>query len=253
MSPAPRWTRALLRSRPVRALFETLVDDHRERHDSCVAVAVRAALVNQTPGDYLEFGVHTGRSFVTAAQVHARDRARVLAWPDFRGVDAAALPPMRFFAFDAFDRGFPEPAGPDASELRPVQWSAGGMRTREADFLETCRRAGLDMSRVHVLAGYFADTLTEAARREHGLERAAVAHFDCDLYASTARALAFCEPLTDVGSVFIFDDWFRFRGSERHGQHRAFAEWRQEHPRFGFRELHRWRAGAVAFICSRAD
>lgn len=254
MSVVRRSARALLRSRPVRALFEALVDDHRERHDSCVAVAVRTALVNQTPGDYLEFGVHTGRSFVTAAQVYARDRARVLAWPDFRGVDPAALPPpMRFFACDAFDRGFPEPAGPDASPLRPAQWSAGGMLTREEDFLATCRRAGLDMERVHVLAGYFADTLTDAARREHGLERAAVAHFDCDLYASTARALAFCEPLTSVGTVFVFDDYFRFRGSERHGQFRAFAEWCQEHPRFGFRELHRWRANSVAFICSRAD
>jgi len=219
-----------------------------------VAVAVRAALVNQTPGDYLEFGVHTGRSFVTAARVYERDRARLLAWPDLRGVDPEALPaPMRFFAFDAFDRGFPEPSGPDASPWRPAQWRAGGMVTREADFRATCRRAGLDPERVHVLAGYFADTLTDAARRDHALECAAVAHFDCDLYASTAEALAFCEPLTRVGTVFVFDDYFRFRGSERHGQFRAFGEWRQAHPRFGFRELHRWRANSVAFVCSRAD
>ena len=253
MSAANRWIRALLRSRPVRGIFESLLDDYRDRHDSSVAVAVRATLVNQTPGDYLEFGVHTGSSFIRAMQVYDRDRARIHAWPDFRGVDPASLPaPMRFFAFDAFDRGFPEPTGPDASPLKPVHWTAGGMLTREEDFLASCRAAGLDPERFHVFGGYFEDTLSEAIRAQHAIECAAVAHFDCDLYASTRTALAFCTPLTHVGSVFVFDDYFRFRGSEHHGQVHAFAEWREANPGFGFRELTRYRANSVAFICSRA-
>ena len=66
-------------------------------------------------------------------------------------------------------------------------------------------------------------------------------------------ALAFATALTQVGSVYIFDDFFRFRGSERHGQFRAFEEWRERNPRFGFRELVRYKANSVAFICSRVD
>ena len=103
-----------------------------------------------------------------------------------------------------------------------------------------------------MLAGYFEDTMSDALRSEHRIEQVAVAHFDCDLYSSTCTALAFCLPLTRLGSVFVFDDYFRFRGSEHHGQFRAFAEWQAQNPDYGFRELARYRANSVAFICSRA-
>lgn len=85
------------------------------------------------------------------------------------------------------------------------------------------------------------------------MESAAVLHFDCDLYTSTCEALTFATSLVKVGSILIFDDYFRFRGSERHGQYRTFHEWREANPGFGFRELARYRANSVAFICSRAD
>ncbi len=249
-----RLLRGALRSRALRAVTASLIEDHRERHDSCVAVAVEAAVVNQTPGDYLEFGVHTGRSFVRAFERYERMRRTLLGYRDFQSVPASRLPaPMRFFAFDAFDRGFPEPEGPDATELRPLHWEAGGMVTTEAEFVRSCHDARLDMDRVVVVPGYFEETATDALKSRHRLERAAVAHFDCDLYGSTRDALAFTTSLTQLGSVYIFDDYFRFRGSERHGQYRAFEEWRKRHPNLGFRELARYRANSVAFICSRVD
>lgn len=146
--------RSILHSRPLRAVFATLMEDYREANLLCVAVAVNASVVNQTPGDYLEFGVHTGRSFIRAYQCYERTRRAVLGWRDYQNIDPSRLmPTMRFFAFDAFDRGFPEPTGPDASDLKPLHWTAGGMLTAERDFRAACDRAGLDRSRIYVLAG----------------------------------------------------------------------------------------------------
>ncbi len=254
MGPVRKLLRAVLRSSPVRRGVEFLVEDYLEANASSLALAIRSSVVNQTPGDYVEFGVHTGRSFIRAYRCYERAARELLAYGDLQPENRESLPlHMRFFAFDAFDLGFPEPSGVDGSELRPVLWNPGGMRTPQRDFVASCKKAGLNMDFVQVTPGYFADSLTRDAKVRLELERAAVIHFDCDLYQSTLEALHFSTSLIQLGTVLVFDDYFRFRGSEQHGEYRAFREWREANPRFGFREFNRHKAHSVAFICSRAD
>jgi hypothetical protein len=53
---------------------------------------------------------------------------------------------------------------------------------------------------------------------------------DCDLYESTVPVLEFITPLLQQGTILIFDDWFRFRGSRHHGERRACHGWLQRNP-----------------------
>lgn len=160
------------------------------------------------PGDYLEFGVYRGTSFVTA----------------WKAARARRLDGMRFFAFDSF-QGLPE--------------GEGDGRFRQGDFVSDAElfrrvvdRAGVDLERVRVVEGLYDETLTAETKRRHDLRRAAVVHVDCDLYSSAVRVLDFVEDLVVPGTVLLFDDWHSFGArSEEMGEARAFKEWRL-HERF---------------------
>ena len=72
---------------------------------------------------------------------------------------------------------------------------------------------------VRVVKGRFEDSLTPALAAEVG--RVSLAHFDADLYASTASALAWLTPLLGPGSLLLFDELF----GEDPAEERAFTEW----------------------------
>jgi len=152
------------------------------------------------PGDYLEFGVYRGSSFVTAYQAARK----------------YGLGQMRFFAFDSFC-GLPDGEW--------YNWGKGMYDCPEERFLKIVQKAGVDLNRVHVVNGFYEDSLTPEAKRRCAIKRAAVVHLDCNLYSSTAQALAFITDMVDEGTVVVFDDWAAFQASDEHGQRRAFWEW----------------------------
>ncbi len=162
--------------------------------------AFREATRGGRTGDYLEFGVFRGSSFVSAYNASGK----------------LGLKDMRFFAFDSF-QGLP------GGEL--YNWGKGIYACSKRRFLANIRKAGVDMSRVRTIEGYYSDSLTEAARQECGIRRAAVVHLDCDLRCSTAEALEFITDMVDEGTVLIFDNWACFDASDEHGQRRAFRDW----------------------------
>lgn len=165
--------------------------------------AFETAMSRQVEGDYLEFGVYRGTSFISAY-----DAARQ------RGFDE-----MRFFAFDCFE-GLPEGEG--------TVWKPGDFAFPEHLFRELIRKAGVDPQRTTVVRGLYEHSLTREVKTQHELRRAAVVHIDCDLYSSTKVVLDFIEDIIDVGTVLMFDDWYH-RGfgpePERHGGAKAFGEW----------------------------
>ena len=157
-------------------------------------------------GDYLEFGVARGTSFVSAYKI---------------ANELACASQMRFHAFDSF-AGLPSSEG---------DFVAGDMSYPEAVFRRFIRKAGMPLAPVTTTKGFFDRSLTAERASELGLEpaKAHVVHIDCDLYASTVSVLAFLEDLLGVGSVIVFDDWFSFEEQEKpweHGEQRAFNEWR---------------------------
>lgn len=183
-------------------------------------------------GDYLEFGVYQGETFVNAWQ-----SARVTGRKD-----------MRFYAFDSF-RGLPDPNDSEidkGGEFREGQFASG-----RADFEQRLHRAGVDMGRVRVVEGFYEESLPDLKPADIGLEAASIVWIDCDLYSSTVCVLDFVTDLVQDGTVILFDDWYCFRARPDRGEQLACREWLEANPGITlvpYRDFH-W-AGR-AFIVNR--
>jgi O-methyltransferase len=181
--------------------------------DGYFAYAFEMVRRQKVQGDYLEFGVYKGDSFITAMKL--ADRYKLLN--------------MRFFAFDCFE-GVPGSEG----------WvQKGAYCCSESLFRAIISKAGVDVSRTAIIKGLYADTLVDSLKALHHLFRAAIIHIDCDLYSSTVDVLRFVEPLCQNGTIIIFDDWYIFGAGNATsmGEGKAFEEWRFRehfHPIFDF-------------------
>jgi hypothetical protein len=211
--------------------------------DGCINAAMSFVGWNQVEGDYLEFGVWQGRSFAAAYHALMYNRRRQLAaaheTPEFRRWKETA---PRFFAFDSFE-GLP--GGPGE---RHGDYHEGAYQCSEDRFKANLVTAGVDLKHVVTVPGYYDRTLNAETKARYGLRKAAVVMIDCDLYESTVPVLDFITDLVGQGTILIFDDWFRFRGSPRYGEQRACREWLEKNPQLELIEY--WREGpqAVSFL-----
>lgn len=189
------------------------------------------AFVHKIEGDYLEFGVFWGRSFIRAYHLAQLYR----------------LPHMRFYAFDSF-RGLP-PIAPGSIDDTPLNtFFAGQFTCTRENFRTNLIRHGIDTNKIDIIPGWYKDMLTPTLRRQLPTRKAAIVWIDCDLYESTVPVLDFVTPYVQDGTIFMFDDWFAFRGRPDLGQPRAFAEWLSRNPHIRATEYHRSEWAAMAFI-----
>jgi hypothetical protein len=163
-------------------------------------------------GDYLEFGVYNGTSLNCMYHVLAR----------------TPLDHVRLFGFDSF-QGFPQHAA-DEDEGR---WQPGRCHAPLELTRAVLQAEGVDWSRVTLVPGWFADTLTARTRAEHRITKASVIMIDCDLYSSTREALTFCAPLIADEALILFDEYYPTRLHGKYlGERRAFMEFLRENPQF---------------------
>jgi hypothetical protein len=223
----------------------------REYYNQEIDIAARFVAMRNVEGDYYEFGIGSGRSFVFAHSRLTHWRRQWAAHHLQRGlvVPDVLTRPIRYFAFDSFE-GLPAPSGLDASSRLPSFWQAGQFAASEASFRAGIAAAGVPLDRLFVTAGWFKDTLNEDTRVGLGGAPGCIFHVDCDLYESTRLVLEFITPLYVDGSVVIFDEWFGFRGHPAHGEQRAFSEWRERHG-INASELSRSDGQRVSFVLHR--
>lgn len=144
-------------------------------------------LARATPGNIVEFGVWQGAS--------TRLLRAELTWSSLW---EPGLRRKKIFACDSF-RGLPG----QYDNLAPGTFATSVPKLRG----------------VRIVNGFFEDTLTLALAREVG--QVSLAHFDADLYTSTACALEWLTPLVRPGTLLLFDE---FCGDDP-AEQRAFAEW----------------------------
>lgn len=126
--------------------------------------------MNKVKGDYVEFGCGSNiRSFRFAWKFsNLEDFGKRMLW-----------------AFDSFE-GLPEPTGTDKHE----QWKKGTMAVSEEQLTTVMRHYHAKPERdFKTVKGFFSDSLTNAKPIDHGIEKIAFAHIDCDLYESTVPVL----------------------------------------------------------------
>jgi macrocin-O-methyltransferase TylF-like protien len=148
----------------------------------------------------------------------------------------------RFFAFDSFS-GLPE--GPAA---RYADYAPGAYSCTQNQFTQNIVELGVRLNDVVVVPGFYDKTLTSQTKELHRLQQAAIIMIDCDLYESTLPVLEFVTDRVGQGTILIFHDWFRFRGSPKCGEQRACREWLERNPHLELIEF--WREGpqAVSFL-----
>jgi hypothetical protein len=231
---------------PLRRLAGKIAAADNEKYTGthgCVRTGASFVTWNQVEGDYLEFGVFRGESFVAAYHAIAAERREHAAEgfdsPEYKRW-AAQLP--RFFAFDSFE-GLP----PGTAE-RQIDYFPGAYGCSEAELRANIAKQGVDLARVVTVPGFYDKSLNQETKRKHGLQKAALVMIDCDLYESTVPVLDFLTDLVGQGSVLIFHDWFRFKGRPDCGEQRACREWLARNPQLELIEY--WREGpqAVSFL-----
>lgn len=126
------------------------------------------------------------------------------------GIARVLGPDRSYYLFDSFE-GLPKAKAIDGE--KSVCWQAGNdvqnCRTEERFAHEAMRRAGA--ARVHVLKGWFDQTLKTFPRNE----RIAVLRLDADWYSSTAECLNNLYSRVVTGGVIIVDDYFAWDGCAR--------------------------------------
>jgi hypothetical protein len=202
------WRRYLRYSR-VFTTWRTLFTYHPQEELIDNAYAFLSA--SQVVGDYLEFGVYQGWTFVAAYHLAHKY--------DFNN--------MHFYAFDSFS-GLPPISGVDESKYQ--QYEEGQYTCSIDMFKKNITRHGVDQDKVTIVPGWFASSLNEGLMNELSLSKAALVWIDCDLYASTAPVLEFITGYLQDGTILVFDDWFAFRGDPNRGEQLAFRQWLQANP-----------------------
>lgn len=144
-------------------------------------------------GDFMEFGVYKGGSLYPILK-----RANELN--------------RRFFAFDSF-AGFPK-FDPQINGAANHRWLLPGAfkDTSYEGVKRYISQCDLDINNLHIVPGFFDETLTEAFAQEHNISKVAFAFIDCDLYESATSVLRFLDCYVADGSILAFDDFCRCIG-----------------------------------------
>jgi len=139
----------------------------------------RIVVENNIPGDYAEFGTWRGGSLYLVASI----------WAEL-GQD------RQLYGFDSFE-GLPEPdLQRDGHELYAGMFGDNDYEDTRRFFAEK----GLD--RVHLVKGWFAQTISAIEGRPLGL-----CHIDADCYESVKLALERSYPCVVPGGFIVFDDY----------------------------------------------
>jgi hypothetical protein len=186
--------------------------ENRMTEYGMLAQAFEFARINQVAGDYFEFGLWRGKTFLYAHKMKRRYR----------------LPDVVLRGFDSFE-GLPA-----HERSKDGIWSAGQFACSEEEFRGIIRRAGVRDDEYRLVKGFYQDSLNaELDARMQGV-KAAVVYIDCDLYESTLSVLDFVAKYLVNGSVVCFDDYYNNRGDPRQGEQRALAEFLARNGRLTF-------------------
>ncbi len=192
---------------------------------SALQAAVSHQARNRIAGNYAEFGVFRGRKltdvyFIVSEQLELYRNLRINRFSD----TVRNLSQMRFIGFDSFQGMPPATERVDEGLLQPGDLSASLEEVQKA-----LSAAGVDLSRVDLVPGFFEDSLPAYKERiiSSGI---AIANVDCDFYSSARTVLQFLGDTLVEGGIIVFDDWFLFGGHPDRGEQKAFHEWLTANP-----------------------
>jgi hypothetical protein len=183
------------------AYHELLLGSDVERMRKLLARYDVLRMVLDLPGDVVECGVFKG--------------AGVMTWLKLLHIYAPGSQ-RRVVGFDTFDAfASPSEAG-DASTVAAFVRESGHAGTEPAALLRAVIAAGIDASRLELVAGDIRTSAADYTSANPGF-RIALLHMDLDLGAPTFAALQALWPRVVRGGVVLFDEYAVPRWSESDG------------------------------------
>ena len=179
-----------------------LHSDNRLSERGILAQAFEFKKINNVPGDYFEFGVWSGKTFLYAHQMKRRYRCDE----------------MRLWGFDSFE-GLPEIDDPDDNV-----WVPGQFACSEIELRKILRRAGVREDEYDLVAGRYECSLNLDLHARLAGRCAAIVYVDCDLYASAKQVLNFLRPYLVNGTIVCFDDFYNYKANPDQGEQKALSE-----------------------------
>jgi len=189
------------------------------------------AAVDDTPGDYLEFGVFQGSSLchsIRCTKKYAKFNSKVLE--------------TQFFGFDSFG-GFGDVSEEESHSFFKDENFSTSLSATE----KRVKKVAGDIS-YQLVPGFFNESL-KAGAKSFGIQKAKIIMIDCDTYSAAREALEFCKSIIQQGTMFVLDDYFYYRGSKDNGEMLAFSQFVDE-TGIEVRELCTYGQGSIVFVVS---
>jgi O-methyltransferase len=237
------------------AMLPTMEEQGYVNTRGCLHSASTFVTRNLVAGDYLEFGVWKGDSFIKAYHSLTTIRRQHMAWltrhPTQQSEHGKATSHYeiwkemkpRFIAFDSF-AGLPETGADELHE----NWAKGSYACDEERFKANISSEGVNLKDVITVPGFYDKSLTPALKKKYNLTKAAIVNVDCDLYESTITVLDFITDLVQQGTILVFDDWFCYQGRPDRGEQKACREWLSRNPHLELIEYWREPPQPMSFI-----
>lgn len=187
--------------------------------------------IEEIEGDYLEFGVYTGSSFSHSMRCCHR----------LTKYNQSILR-TRFFGFDSFE-GFGKLDDDDVHSFYTDQ----NFETSYSEVQKRVQRAAGKLQ-FKLIKGYFSDTLN-VAPQDMGIEKSRIVFIDSDTYSSSKEAFSFVATTVQLGTIFVLDDYFSYKGNSNRGVARAFVEFCLTN-KFEVRQILTYGMGGVVFVIS---
>ncbi len=151
-----------------------------------IEACIRQVIAKGVPGDIIETGVWRGGAMIYALAV----------------LKALGDNSRHVWLADSF-QGFPKPDGRYPQDAGDMFWASNHVHIISPQAVRAnISRYGLWSERVHLLAGFFHDTLPTVA-----IEKIAILRLDGDMYGSTMDALTALYPKLQPGGFCIIDDY----------------------------------------------
>ena len=208
--------------------------EHNVEKYKALRKAFYLTALERLEGDYLEFGVFTGSSFVFACKIEKK----------YRDIHKGSC---RFFGFDSF-QGFGEIEQHDEHPFYTDSTFSVSSQKVIGNIQKQTRG-----SEIKLVPGFFDQTIAGVRSGAHGIPKARIVFIDCDLKEPSALALEYVKDALQPGTVLLMDDFFSYRGREDMGTAGAFEEFKNKYPHITWRQVHSYGYGGVSMICSGID
>lgn len=159
--------------------------------------------------NYYEFGVASGGSM----------KIYILALKKFCKDYNQDINKYHIFGFDSF-AGLPEATKEDAR----IGWEVGVFKYEKEIVLNMIKEVGFPKKNVHLIEGFFEDTLTENLKKECQKFPPSLVNMDADFHSSTMTAFSWMKDSLHSGTIFRFDDIWAFYGHPEKGELKAIND-----------------------------